>query len=352
MTGELLTQIGDRLRADAYLNEAAISHGIVIPIIASLGWDTADPDQVRPEFSNARGRVDFALLGPGRHPLVFIEVKALDNLDDADRQLFEYAFHTGVQLCVLTDGRKWAFYLPSGQGSYANRRIYLLNLEERLSEESGQILSTYLERQRVCDGSAMSAAQDEHRRAIAERSAAEALPAAWTRLVEEAESGLVDLLVERAEAVSGYRPTDQAALEFLESLHRGSPPSASGAQPVSAEPARGSKIEYRLYGRYRTADNASRALVAILSEIVNSDPSKLLELQEAVRSKKRAHVGRSAEEINPGRPELARPAPIYRGWYVGLTISNSTKMMILRAACAVYGLSMPHDLDIRLPNGS
>lgn len=60
---ELLQRIGERLQSSAYVNEAAITHGIVSPVLKELGWDTADPRQVIPEFSNARGRVDFALIG-------------------------------------------------------------------------------------------------------------------------------------------------------------------------------------------------------------------------------------------------------------------------------------------------
>lgn len=65
---KLLEQIGERLRSSAYVNEAAITHGIVTPILKELGWDTADPKQVVPEYSNARGRVDFALIGLGQKP--------------------------------------------------------------------------------------------------------------------------------------------------------------------------------------------------------------------------------------------------------------------------------------------
>ena len=100
---ELIHRIGERLQSSAYVNEAAITHGIVTPLLQELGWDTADPRQVVPEFANARGRVDFALIGLGQKPAIFIEVKQVGRAIDGDRQLFEYAFHQGVPLCVLTD---------------------------------------------------------------------------------------------------------------------------------------------------------------------------------------------------------------------------------------------------------
>ena len=137
---ELLTQIGDRLRAGDYPNEASICHGVVMPILAALGWDTTDPREVQPEFANKRGRVDFALLGLRKRPAVFIEVKASKDKPGGELQLFEYAFHDGVQLCVLANGGDWSFYVPTGQGTYEDRRVYRLQLDERQESECETVL--------------------------------------------------------------------------------------------------------------------------------------------------------------------------------------------------------------------
>lgn len=81
----LIEQIRTRLQRSAYVNEAAISHGVVMPIINALGWDTADPQQVVPEFAISGGRVDFALFGLGHKPAVFIEVKQVGRAVAGDR---------------------------------------------------------------------------------------------------------------------------------------------------------------------------------------------------------------------------------------------------------------------------
>ena len=99
-----------------------------------------------PEFSIQRGRVDFALFGLGHKPAVFIEVKQVGRAVEGDRQLFEYAFHQGVPLCVLTDGREWSFYLPGAQGSYEDRRVYRLQLDDRDPGECERVLTPYLAR--------------------------------------------------------------------------------------------------------------------------------------------------------------------------------------------------------------
>jgi predicted type IV restriction endonuclease len=162
-----------------HLSEAAISHGVVTPILNGLGWDAADPSQLAPEFRVPSGRVDFAVLGSGRRPCIFIEVKGVGRAMDGDLQLFQYAFHKGVPLCVLTDGREWSFYLPAGQGSYEDRRIYRLQLDDRDPAECERVLNRDLARDRVRDGSAFEDAQRDYKDAAGRREAVATLPRAW-----------------------------------------------------------------------------------------------------------------------------------------------------------------------------
>lgn len=109
---------------------------MVLRILTSLGWDSFDTTVVWSEFSVAPRRVDYSLCHPPKKPTVFIEVKQPGHTEAADRQLFEYAFHEGVPLAVLTDGQTWNFYLPSGQGSYDDRRVYRLDFLERNPNEA------------------------------------------------------------------------------------------------------------------------------------------------------------------------------------------------------------------------
>ena len=215
---KLLEQIGERLRSSAYVNEAAITHGIVTPMLKELGLDTADPKQVIPEYSNARGRVDFALIGLGQRPSIFVEVKQVGRAKDGDRQLFEYVFHQGVPLCVLTDGREWSFYLPSGQGSYDDRRVYRLQLDDRSPAEAQRIFERYLLRASVLDQSAFENARRDHQAIAGKREALAVLPRAWADLVSEGHELLIDTLVDKAEALSGYSPSGANALAFLQTL--------------------------------------------------------------------------------------------------------------------------------------
>ena len=359
----LIERIRERLQQNAYTNEAAVSHGVVTPILNALGWDSADPDQLVPEFSIQRGRVDFALFGLGHRPAVFIEVKQVGRAVDGDRQLFEYAFHQGVQLCVLTDGREWSFYLPSGQGSYEDRRVYRLLLDDREPTECERILNRYLARDRVRDQRAFEDAQRDHRDATGKRAATGVLPRAWSELAAEANELLLETLGEKAEALCGYRPDPASVLAFLRVLAPTGKPTAKGAQAAAATTvaeaknrptpaAAGATIQFKMLGKTYECATAAMALVEILRVLAARDGAKMEELAAQIRTPRRSLIAHAPADINPSRPDLARAAEFAPGWLVGLNISNREKMAIIRAASATYGLQIPADLDITLPNSS
>ena len=178
--------VRDRLRGATLANEASVSIGVVLPILDALGWPAFDPAVVAPEYSVGTRRVDFALLTHGR-PAVFVEVKQPGLAGHADRQLFEYAFHEGVPIAILTDGATWHVYLPAMQGSYDDRRVYLLDLLEREPEESASRLRRYLSRAAVESGDAFERAQADYKRSqqLQEGARKAAIPQAWSNLVAE-----------------------------------------------------------------------------------------------------------------------------------------------------------------------
>jgi predicted type IV restriction endonuclease len=150
-----------RLRQSKFPNEQAISQGIVLRTLQELGWNTWKTSSIWPEYKTGEGRVDFALCHPPGKPAVFIEVKQPGKAEDAVRQALEYAFHVGVPLVTLTDGRTWSFYLPAEQGSYEDRRVYKLDLFERSAPEAASTLHRYLDRARTESGEALETARTE-----------------------------------------------------------------------------------------------------------------------------------------------------------------------------------------------
>ena len=373
---ELISTIRARLADDAYPNEAAVSLGIVVPILRAIGWDDTDPAQIVPEFSSEGGRVDYALWGTGRRPTIFIEVKAVGRSGDGDKQLFEYAFHQGTPLCLLTDGREWNFYLPSGQGSYEERRFYRLKLNERDPDIICEILNRYLGRSRVVSGEALEAATQDYRDLSAQWEAARSIPKAWNQLVSGPEELLVEMLRDQTETVSGSIPKSGDVLQFLRNLV----PSGTDLKKanIPTDPSPASKlvqqkspevnpidnshetihrkstrtIEYSLFGRRLRARNAATALIEILEEIAKRYPEKIEILASIARGRSRNHIARTVEEIYPARPDLARCAEFAPGWFIGLNISNRDKLRILRKACEITEIQFGRDLIIEFPNAN
>ena len=174
-----------------YPSESAVSQSIVLRLLFTLGWPVYDTQVVYPEYTLEGRRVDFALCHPANEPRIFIEVKGVGKGTGAERQLFEYAFHRGVPLAILTDGREWSFFLPAGEGSYDKRIVCKLDLSAGDAAESNRRFERYLRYDAVRSGAARTAAQDDYQDVVRarrarhrERQISEALPQAWAKLVK------------------------------------------------------------------------------------------------------------------------------------------------------------------------
>lgn len=210
-----IEEIRTNLKAGRFSNEAAVSQGVVLRLLQALSWPTFDPQTVCPEYSLEGRRVDFALCHPPGKPIAFIEVKQVGQSEGAERQLFEYAFHAGVPLAILTDGREWSFFLPGEQGNYGERRVYKLDILERDITECTSRLQRYLSYEAIKSGQALDAAREDYRNVSRERQIMETLPKAWQKLVEEEDSILLELIADTVETLCGYKPTLDTVARFI-----------------------------------------------------------------------------------------------------------------------------------------
>ena len=217
---EHIDDIRDALRRKQFTSEALVSQGIVRRLLDALDWPHFNPQIVIPEYPVPGGRVDFALCHPALKSMVFIEVKQVGQSDGAERQLFEYAFHAGVPIAVLTDGQKWQFFHPIGRGNYEERRVYTLDIIETDNEEIVSCLNRYLNYESVRTGEAAKAIADDYQNVLNQRQIEENLPEAWNKLTEEKDEILLDLVAEKVESLCGHKPTEDQVWDFLESLKR------------------------------------------------------------------------------------------------------------------------------------
>lgn len=358
---ETLESITQSLRAGRYPNEQAISQGVVLRILNEIGWDTYNPDHVCPEYSVAGRRVDFALCFPARKPAIFVEVKQPGRVEGGDQQLFEYAFHNGVPMAILCDGKTWGFYLPAEQGTYDERRVYKLDLQERTTDEAAEKLTRYLSFQRTLSGEAIDDARrdyrDQNRRILAQRT----IPEAWTDLVEGEEPSLIERLATEVETKCGVKPEIDDIVAFLKALRAASaalkpppalttnPPPRPGPQLPEAIPT--GRCGYELNGRSVSCRTAKEVMIGILHELATADQNfaERCYRHPENQGRVRTYIARTTSELYPGRPDLEKQSIEFApGWFIATNLSNQMKEKVIRMACDVAGITLNTQLRYSL----
>lgn len=88
---------------------------LIDPLLKELGWDVGDPSEVELEYQiekpfGGKGvtKPDYALMVDGE-PAAVVEAKKLDSrvLDDATKQVHDYAIAQAISYGVATDGDEW-----------------------------------------------------------------------------------------------------------------------------------------------------------------------------------------------------------------------------------------------------
>lgn len=103
---EKMSKYGDNFSK----NEFLVRYSLIDPFLRALGWDTEDPDQVKPEYSIGAGRPDYALFLKGKKsPIAFVGAKKLGKAEDLEQHV-SYCVQEGVKFFITTDGDHWEFY--------------------------------------------------------------------------------------------------------------------------------------------------------------------------------------------------------------------------------------------------
>ena len=150
---EHIDDIRNRLKNEEYPNERAVRQCIIDRLLYKLGWPTYAPQIVYPEYTVIGNEtVDYVLRDPkSKNPRVLIEAKVVGNIAGAEEQLFRYVSHISVSIAILTDGRQWIFFHPTGEGNWREHKLYL-NLSTADSKESAERLERYLSYEAICTG--------------------------------------------------------------------------------------------------------------------------------------------------------------------------------------------------------
>lgn len=371
------------IKVGRFSNEASVSQGIVLRLLHSLGWPSYDTDAVWPEYSLSGRRVDYALCSPPGKPIAFIEVKQIGQSDGAERQLFEYAFHDGVPMAILTDGREWNFFLPGEQGDYGERRFYKLDIVDRDVKECSERLERYLRHSAVASGAAIQAARDDYRNVSKDRQMLVALPKAWQQIIADEDEMLLEIVADRVESLCGFKPGPDMVAEFLKDSAVGrmaSPatqtkPTAQLAQRPAPAPMASKSIQQSPYnpapsavlvtrtanpqgqtgfsfeGQFHPARNAIETLRQVFDLFIRRDATfgdRFAGLPK--HGKTRRYLARDANDLYRDRPDLVRECSIKldSGWWMSTNHSKQTIGKIIAMACDVAQVAHERDLVVSL----
>jgi len=349
-----IEKVREGLRQGTFTSEAAVSQGVLLPTLHELGWPVFDTSIVIPEFSVEGRRVDYALCHPALRPSVFVEVKKVGLSEGADRQLFEYAFHLGVPMAILTDGQEWSFYLPGEQGRYDERRVYKLDLLERSIEESENRLERYLSYRNVCSGDALKEARSDYQNVARDRIIEANLPKAWGALLKDQDSLLLDLIAEKVEDLCGYKPDLDICSQFLEQQVKYSQPveaprpitTPTIKRPIQPPSANGSmrtrtvdKLSFIFKGKTFSAGSAREVMTKIFQLLAEEDRGFLERFASRKHGKKRRYLAKDKRELYPGRIDLAEQhsVEVVNGWWLGTNYSRRNIQEIIDLAIEVAG---------------
>ena len=365
---ETISQVQEKLRRGLFPDEAAVCQGAILPILQELGWPVFDTTVVHPQYPVETRKIDYALCRANGQLVVFIEVKRVGVAASGERQLFEYAFHRGVPLAVLTDGQEWNFYLPAGEGDYQDRRVYKLDLLERDLSECCYRLSRYLSHEDVASGVAFENVQSDYRDVNREREIERILPQAWDMLLSQADDLLVEILADKVADLCGYKPHTETCAAFLSSIAtKAGPTRQLSKEPVDYASARDSNktqsvsqsstirrrragnSRFVLLGQQHECRNAIEVLTSIFEKLTENDltfPSRFASRRHGT---KKRYISQVKYELHPDRDYCDKfSRQLNFGWFIDTKVSNKAKINVVKLACEVAGLEFGRDLIVNL----
>lgn len=225
-------------------NEEAAKIRVLLPILTELGWDVhdhRDTGEVLWEHpigpgsgAGQRGRADIALArtGHGHRLICLIEAKSpREDLSKHVDQLMGYAFHEGVDICVLTNGLEWWLYLPREPGPAVSRCFAELRLGGSPHQQVADELEAYLGKASLNSGESERRAKEAlSRLREAERLKTE-MPRVWRQMLDKPDQELVDLFARRVHERTRLRPSPEATAAVLQGKPSDAVPAARSVDP-------------------------------------------------------------------------------------------------------------------------
>lgn len=196
-------------------DEASIKQGIILRILSLLGWDPFDFNEVQPEYSVKKQKVDFVLKQKDSLKVFLTVKKGLDNFKTHIETLLDFAEKSGVKIAIYTNGFSWWFFLPSTEGSIDDKRFWAIDTGKEKIEVVVKRFSDFISKESIINGNAAKLAEEicNKRKEVALIN--EHLPKAWEKVINEPEIYLVDVISEVTKGLCGYKPKREKVIEFV-----------------------------------------------------------------------------------------------------------------------------------------
>lgn len=299
----------------APVNEESAKFKIIAPILKSLGWDMFGP-QVLLEYSvgdkKAGGRVDIALRG-SESVVALIEAKAPGvDLSSHITQVLGYAFHEGVDICVLTTGLEWWLYLPREKGQPEERKFGVLHVLNDPVDELADDLEAFLGSHALEAGDAVSQAKRvlkaQHEKALLNQK----IPSIWQKMIEEPDEELLEVISRRIYNEVNLRPNKEQIVAVLRDQpvtarpvshekphHRSRPPKSPRVvtQTEGSDPTGRRPTEMLLFGKRYPRRNNIEGLKTLVEVLHGRDPETFSQLL-AVRGRTRTYMSRDPDQFD------------------------------------------------------
>jgi len=195
-------------------DEASTKQAIVLRLLFLLGWDIFNIDEVNPNLASETQQADYALSIKNTLKVFIKVVKPKGSLDKYQEKVFAYAFKKGVEFTILTNGANWWFYLSLNQGQALQNRFAVLDFIKQKSNEIAEEVTVFLKRDEISKGAALKKATEIINSRL-QQAARKAIPDAWSKLLSEPHDGLIRLVADTAEKISGVLPEKEAIIKFL-----------------------------------------------------------------------------------------------------------------------------------------
>jgi len=291
-------------------NEESAKIRIVLPILRNLEWDPDDPEQVlyeHPVGAKGGGRVDIALKNSDRI-VVLIEAKAPGaDLRSHVGQVLGYAFHEGVDICVLTTGLEWWLYLPRESGPPSERRFAALKVTEDPVEQLLEDFNAFLGKEMLVSGQAERRAKAVRKASLEAAQLNKEIPNIWKGMLREPDDELVELLSKRVYDKVNLRPTKpQVSAALLGAPIPSAEPPATEPPPNPPESpsARRPTVKptaIKLWGQRIPIRNHFEIVLAVAERLHERHPADFHQICE-IEGRKGAYVARSPEGMHASRP--------------------------------------------------